>query len=96
MAKIIKKYCNDFILYFCFRNAVMYGVFAFVSCFSPSLVNKLGPRASMMAAGLTYLFYIIQLLYLNHNYFYIASDVLGIDALHFPKGKLLTGKTIQK
>ena len=34
----------------------------------------------MMTAGLTYLFYIIQLLYLNHNYIYVASAVLGIGA----------------
>ena len=58
----------------------MYGVFAFASWLSPSIVLKLGPRLSMMLAGVTYLFNIIQLLYINEVSIYIASAVLGMGA----------------
>lgn len=58
----------------------MYGVFAFASWFAPSIVLALGPRISMILAALTYLFNIVQLLYLEPISIYIASAILGFGA----------------
>ena len=45
------------------RSSIIYGVFAFASWISPSVVVLLGPRLSMVVAALTYAFQISQYIY---------------------------------
>ena len=62
-------------------NAILYGVFAMVSWFSPSLVSILGPRLCMVVAGVPYLLYIISILiFINTVSIYVATILLGLGA----------------
>jgi len=61
-------------------SCILYGVFAFSSWLSPSIVVRLGPRISMIIAALTYVFNIVQLLYLNDISIYIATVIIGFGA----------------
>lgn len=61
-------------------NGIVYGVFAFASWLSPSIVVAIGPRISMIIAALTYAFQISQYLYLNAGSVYFASVLIGFGA----------------
>jgi len=75
-----QKYKEGFQVDGLIANGIVYGVFAFASWFAPSIVLAIGPRGAMLLAGITYLFNIVQLLYLEPISIYIAAAILGFGA----------------
>ena len=64
----------------CCRSGIIYVLFAFNSWLSPSFVVVFGPRMSMLAAALVYVFYVSQYLYLNTYSVYVATCLVGLAA----------------
>ena len=62
------------------RSGIIYVLFAFNSWLSPSFVVVFGPRVSMLAAALLYVFYVSQYLYLNTYSVYVATVLVGLAA----------------
>ena len=62
------------------RSGIIYVLFALNSWLSPSIVVVFGPRISMLAAALLYVFYVSQYLYLNTYSVYVATVLVGLAA----------------
>jgi len=61
-------------------SGIIYVLFAFNSWLSPSFVVVFGPRMSMLAAAMVYVFYVSQYLYLNTYSVYVATCLVGLAA----------------